>query len=103
MKIEVTYDADNGIVVPDGKVRDWTHNLVNIYENNTEDYSVVIGAEIMITAIRVAVFQERISYKDITFVFDGKELVIDKHARFSEWPVGFAELNCEMLQELLGW
>lgn len=103
MKITVKYSGESAICVPDLKVHDWVDKLVRIYESQTEDYTVVVGNEVMINAIRVAVLYERINHKDIVFSFEGEELAVDKDGRLPVWPNGFADTNVDLLQSLVGW
>jgi hypothetical protein len=103
MKITVTYSAENAICIPDLKVDEWVDKLVETYENQTEDYSVVVGTEIMIYGIRVAIMEGRINHKDIVFSFEDEELVVDKDGRLPKWPVGFADRTEVYACKLLGW
>lgn len=76
MKIE--YNPKYGEAVRDGLCEE---RALEDYNNNLD---VIISTENYINAIRALAVEGKIDYKKIIFVFEGKELILNKYGRLSE-------------------
>jgi len=79
--IIVEYSKD-GIPINDFEVKDYVKRIIN--ENN--DIQIFVSNEIVINFFRVYVREGLISHKDIKFIIDGKESLINKYGILQEFP-----------------
>jgi len=97
----VEYDPIKGKVVPDGEVRKWADNVIEMHERN-KGLHTTAGSVIMIDAIRVLVMKGKLAGEKIIFRFEGKDLEVER-GYLKHWPKGFCDTYDEILEDLLGW
>ena len=105
MKLIIRY-SKVGKTVPDLAVMEWFEELMEQIENTRpaiHTMSIEIGGEVMINAVRVAIKQERLNYKDVTIQFLDQEWQFNKDGTCFKWPSGFCDVNVNLLEQLLGW
>ena len=104
--LKIRYDAINGMVVPDGNVADTIDKIINDWDNSIQDYWV-IGSELLLTGIRVAIRQGRIDHENVEIYYNinGQDNIMypDKNGLLDNWPIGFADYNDKYYHILAGW
>lgn len=84
-KINITYDATNGIPVRDGD----THKIVEEFASSMKEVNFVAGTENIIDRLRVAVKDKIINPEDITIFFKETVITVYDNGRLSSFPEGF--------------
>ena len=92
----VEYDAFYGQAVRDGSLDDWVQEIVDADSGHW-----IFGTENIITALRLAVKQQRIPHTEITFLYKGQYLRTYPNGGLDPWPRGFADVTEDMLCKML--
>ncbi len=79
--MKITYDPLIGVAVPDARVDQWVYDAVNTSGD------IVVGTRDMVDQFRLLRASGAIA--ELIIVFNGVNLVVDKHGRLSKWPKGF--------------
>jgi len=98
--LKVTYDPENGSVVPDSGVPAFVEYVLSDYRCDIK-YAVSVGSEVLINGFRLAVCRAELDPDEIVFIFKGEELVVNAEGRLPVWPRGFCDLTTHQLSELL--
>ena len=102
--ILIIYDPIFGYSCPDGLIARYVDNLAENFEAYVKEKApIFIGSELLITGIRVAVFEGRIPFDQVAFFYDRFAMYIDKDGRIDHWPRGFCDHNDKFLAILLDW
>lgn len=103
--IKIQYDRNEGIALPDGKVKAWVDYVVYAHKRGNSGQHLV-GTDSIINELRLRVALKELTPADIQFVFDNGSTVflvpIDHDGFFSVTPVGFADYSSMQALELLG-
>lgn len=93
--------VDFPITVSDAGVKDFIEAIVE-RSKSINDFSVEIGQEIVFDAIRLAIREERIDFKNILFVFGNEVLEPNKFGHLKYYPTVLFEHNI-IVRKLIGW
>jgi hypothetical protein len=105
MNLKLTYDPQNGVVVPDGQCEQKAKEIIERRD------AWWIGSETLFSWIRLWVKRGLISPDEVEIYFnrevDGVKqsvrILIDKNGRLDNWPKGFFDIHDIVLNELIGW
>lgn len=100
--LRVTYDPNDGIVVPDGKTEQWTADVLSKWlEAGKPDTNITVGSALMVDQFRLKAKQEVFDSSEFMFVFYGKEIALYQGGRCSHWPNGFCDHSENILMQLI--
>lgn len=104
--IKVFYRKNDGLTMPDGKIEEFVKNLVESYlstsNSKKDDVTVVVGSSMIITHFQIAIFEKKISNKEIVFIAeDGTELNPNVDGRINFYPKDFCDFIENSLLRLL--
>lgn len=97
MKIRVTFDATKGIPVRDGDVDTLVQSWLDSGQQLVE---FTAGTANVIEGVRLALAADKIASGDVTFIFDGLELVNHGKTGILYWPVGFCDHSRKRLSAI---
>jgi len=86
--ITVTYDPQNGQVVPDGEIAKFVDDMLSC---KRADLELTVGSGTMVNEFRLRVARAELSHRHIQFVFNGEVLIMNEFGRMAVWPKGFAD------------
>ena len=96
--LTVEYDPDNGTVVPDNQVRSYAKMIIDSYHALSDKaFAITVGAEIMLQPFKIAAMKGDIEMQ----VKFGDVLIPVKDGRLTFYPIGFPDVNCDLLIELI--
>lgn len=95
--MKIVVDPIHGLAVPDGRVADTVTMLIN---NAKKCRTWSLGTLTLVNEFRLRVKRKEIA--DLVFVYQGKEIQVDKDGRLSDHPEGFCDIFDHQLDELLG-
>lgn len=96
--LTVEYNPDNGTVVPDNQVRSYAKMIIDSYHAlGNQDFTVTVGAEIIISAFKVAAKNGDI---DLQVKFQDTIIPVDADGRLEFYPPNYPDVNCDILLEL---
>lgn len=105
--INITYNPDTGMTLPDGKVKEWVDQVIADFKKNRK-VSVfhVVGLDSIINEFRIRVAKKEITPDDIEFYFERGDYTtfiveIDEKGIFDLSPVGFNTFTQMQALELL--
>ena len=90
--MKITFDDENGVVVPDGKLLEFASDILEKGED------VTIESELLVDAIRFNMIMESIDPDSVTFCFKDKEITVDELYNLKEYPYGFCDHHLHILQ-----
>lgn len=99
--ITIKWNAFPLHVVSDAGVEDFVREIID-RSKSEKDFSVEIGQEIVFDAIRLAIREERIDFKNIRFVFRDEVFEPNKFGYLEKYPEVLFK-HCEIAEKLLGW
>lgn len=101
-KIRIEYDPDTGKAIKDGALDGWVDSIVDRYKAD-KPTTKKIATEACVDALRVKVKEREINHKDIVFIHNDDEIMVDKYGSLSHYPKGFCEIMDNLLEKLIGW
>jgi len=93
----ITYNPDEGLITTDGRSMETAERIIAKGED------VTVAQELIITAIRVLIFQGKANHKDIIFAYKHMHLYVDKEGNLDEWPIGFCDISMNYITILCNW
>jgi hypothetical protein len=95
----LTYDAEDGEAVPDGRVASWlskaiTDSLVS-YPNN---WRMTFSTENVLEEVRTQIAGLRLTAEDVELRFEDKVVEINAYGNPVYWPKGFCDFSFERLR-----
>lgn len=93
--MKITFDGDNGTVVPDNKVLELASSIIEKGEDTT------IGSDLLVDAIRVIMVRKNIDPTSIVFCFREKEIPVNDSYHLKKYPDGFCDQHSLLLRELI--
>jgi hypothetical protein len=101
--IYMTYDANIGTAMPDGRVFGFVRQLMLDNERHPE-VSVTVSSQLIISEIRVFIHYGLINQKDVKIFFEREHIKFDGDSHcLSRWPKGFCDVWDEQLNALVQW
>lgn len=97
--ITVEYCAE-GIPVSDFAIEQYMV-LINSSLQHDHNQHWRFSTSPIFDAIRVEVLEERIDYQQIQFLFNGKEIKLDKYGKMSSTPRGFIDPQSDYWEKLI--
>lgn len=98
--LKVHFDAVHGYAVPDGMTESFVEDIINSRNKQAGDYELTIGTNTLVTQFRLAVASNKIPYNEFVFMFNNKEIPVNKHGDPQYWPPGFADQTDAALLQL---
>ena len=95
--LTIVLDFEEGVVVPDHKVRDFVNKTIA-----EVDHEVRIGSEILLVAFREAVYQGRLPHKRVILRSSLGDQRLDRTGQYDQYPSECGILD-DLLMTLLGW
>lgn len=98
-KLRITYDASHDDSTPDGLCVGLVDELISMSEFGVVSY--VTSSANVITAVRLAAAEKKISVDDVVFYFGDVEITMDNKFEMSAWPKGFCDVQGDMLNKIM--
>jgi predicted ATPase len=98
--ITITYDADNGHSVPDNRAEHYVRILIAQHKCGY-DREALIGSELIINYLRVAIAEGKITPDDVTLRFNGETLTINPDGTLPHWPKGFCDRFMDSMDRIV--
>lgn len=92
--MKIFFDDKNGLVVPDGKVTETALAIVKAGKD------ITVGSDLLVTAIRLALIENKIDYKSVVFVFNGKNIILNEKYQITKYPTGFCDVEQNILRNI---
>lgn len=99
-QIIVEYDPRSGFTIPDLEAMPYAEMIVSSYKEGTKSVIIKVGSELLITCFRVLVIRGILLNTELQVMFGSEKMVLDKDSRFVEYPVGYPDVNIDLLLEL---
>lgn len=94
--ILITYDPNDGLALPDGKIKAFVDSVIEHSRDGLE--LAPVASELIVNEFRIRHMRGEI---DVTFSFDGAKFKPHPSGRFDRWPEGFCDTWDNQLRALL--
>lgn len=94
------YDPNGGAALRDGQVESYTKSLLDSLKAIGHG-EVVIGCELVIQYIRVAIKQGEFPYENTFFKFGDSSTPVNRHGKLADWPRGFCDMHLNAIMKMV--
>ncbi|NIA10712.1 MAG: hypothetical protein GWP10_13540 [Nitrospiraceae bacterium] len=101
MELIIEYDPINGESVPDGEIKEWLKNKIDLASELESELNVVTSTSLIIEEARAMIHEHTLSSKDIVFKYKGEMLYSDEFGKLDYWPAGFCDTFEKILDRLI--
>jgi hypothetical protein len=98
--IKIIYDPYNGHTLPDKNIDEYVHNIIP-YVVNSIDLELVIGSELIISRLQLAILTQEIPTDQIQVWFENELLSHNEYGVFNKYPPGFCDTNVHLCETIL--
>jgi len=98
--IKITYDAQNGIAIPDGRVKEFLLVLAMGGDagGGGDAGEITVSTSNIIHSARLFAVQNKVA---VEFVFEGKTITPNEYGAIHDWPRGFADYQDGVIANIL--
>lgn len=97
--ITLEYDALNGMFLPDGMVKPFVTEFINI--NRNKDVKLIFAQELILQEFRLALLTNTLSLDDFKIMFDGYEVKLTYDYKIEDWPKGFCDYGDRCIRDIV--
>jgi hypothetical protein len=100
--ITIKYDATKGDAIADGNAEEYVEKLLDAHYIGGS-IGATVGSELVISYLRVAIVEKKITPNDVTLYFGDEILSISNEGMIRYWPKGFCDRYEDALSRILDW
>jgi len=89
-----------GLAISDFSYSDWVYNVKQTIKDG-KDHKFEVSTSIPIAALRLEIALGNIDCESITFCFWGQYFQANKYGAITNWPRGFADVECAIAEDIL--
>lgn len=99
-ELVISYSA-GGLPLADSKAMKWAEELAETFNKGTKSCVRAVSSAVMVDAVRLLTAKGILNHEAVFFLYEGKVIHINKYGMITDWPKGFCDSRCDILEELL--
>jgi hypothetical protein len=100
--VYVEYTID-GEAINDFQAKGWIAHITNVVQSakGKNDVTYKVSTSLPLNLVRLEIAKGTIDCNDIYFLFNGEQVVINQYGCISNWPKGFADIDCDVAEQTI--